>query len=85
MLGVIPAFNATFITLIPKGERSLTPNAFCPIALYNVIFKLITKVLANKLKPLLPRLISEEQTCYVEDRKILDNIILTQELLSQDQ
>ena len=52
-----------------------------PIALYNVIFKLITKVLANKLKPLLPKLISKEKIGYVEGCQILDNIILTQELV----
>lgn len=81
MLGVLHAFNATFITLIPKEERSLTLKSFHPIALYNVILKLITKVLANRLKPLLPRLISKEQTGYVEGQQIVDNIILTQELI----
>ena len=77
MLGVLPAFNANFITLIPKEEKSLTPKAFCPIALCNVIFKLITKRIANRLEPLLPRLISKEQTGYVEGRQILNKIILT--------
>ena len=67
-LGVLPAFNDTFIALIPKEEKALTPKSFRPIALYNVIFKLITKVLANRVKPLLPKLISTEQTGYVEGR-----------------
>ena len=79
-IGVLLAFNATFLTLIPKEERSLTPKYFHPIALYNVIFKII-KILANRLKPLLPFLISKEQTIYVEGWKIIGNIILTQEVI----
>jgi hypothetical protein len=79
--GVFPTFNATFLTLIPKEDKALTPKSFHPIALYNVIFKLITKVLANRLKPLLSKLISKEQTRYVKGHQILDNIILTQELI----
>ena len=54
--GVLLAFNATFITLILKEECSLTPKHFRLIALCNVIFKIITKVLANRLKTLLPML-----------------------------
>ena len=46
-----------------------------------MIFKLITKVIANRIKLLLPNLISKEQIGYVEGRQILDNIILTQELI----
>jgi hypothetical protein len=46
-----------------------------------VILKLITKVIATQIKPLLPNLISKEQTGYVEGRQILDNIILTQKLI----
>ena len=76
-LGILPAFNDTLLTLIPKEEKTLTPKSFLQIALCNVIFKLITKVLANRLKPLLPKLISKEKTGYVKGRQILDNIILT--------
>ena len=65
-LGVLLAFNATFLTLIPKEEKTITTKYFLPISLCNVIFKIITKVLANWLKPLLPNLISKEQTRYVE-------------------
>jgi hypothetical protein len=65
-LGVLPAFSATFIILIPKEECSLTQKSFLPIALCNVIFKSITKVLTNRLKIILPLVIPKEQTGYVE-------------------
>jgi hypothetical protein len=77
----LPAFNATFLTLIPKEDKVENPNKFCPISLCNVIYKLISKIIANRLKPLLPSLISPEQTGFVEGRQILDSIILTHDLI----
>jgi len=72
---VLRAFNVSFIALIPKKENAMTPDGFRPIALCNVVYKIISKVIANRLKPLLPALISEEKTGYVEGRQILNNII----------
>ena len=48
----------TFITLIPKCEGAESPDKFRTIILCNVIYKIITKVIANHLKPLLLGLIS---------------------------
>ena len=62
-------------SLIPKKEKAMTPDWFRPIALCNVVYKIISKVIANRLKPLLPALVSEEKTGYVEGRQILNNII----------
>lgn len=44
-------------------------------------YKIISKVIANRLKPLLPSLILEEKTCYVEGRQILNNIIQAHEVV----
>eukprot|EP00253_Pinus_taeda_P008550 PITA_08550 len=78
---ILKSINSTFIALIPKGEEANTPEKFRPIALCNVIYKIIAKVIANKLKPILPGIISEEQSGYVEGRQILDNILLAQEMI----
>ena len=58
---VLKAFNATFLSLIPKSEGVDVPGNFRPIALCNVIYKIIAKVIENRLKPLLMGLISLEQ------------------------
>jgi hypothetical protein len=79
---VLQAFNATFLTLIPKEERVTNPKQFRPIALCNVIYKIITKVIANRLKPILPFVISKEQDGYVEGRKIMNSVILANEVVS---
>ena len=56
--GVLKSFNGTFLPLIPKEVGVDTPDKFRPIALCNVIYKIISKVISNRLKPLLPMLIS---------------------------
>ena len=56
--GVLKAFNATFLSLIPKEKGANNRGKFIPIALCNVIYKIISKVIANHLKPLLPNMIS---------------------------
>jgi hypothetical protein len=77
-----PSLNATFLTLIPKEERVTNPKQFRPIALCNVIYKIITKVIANRLKPILPFVISKEQAGYVEGRQIMDSVILAHEVIT---
>ena len=69
------------ITLIQKENETRTPNLYRPIALCNVVYKIISKVIANRLKPLVPTLISQEQVGFVEGRQIMDNIIHAHELI----
>lgn len=78
---ILKALNTSFIALIPKQEAAQTPNKFRPIALCNVVYKIISKVVANRLKPLLPSLVSVEQSRYVEGRQILNNIIQAHEVV----
>ena len=78
---ILKALNATLITLIPKKNEAKTPNHYRPIALCNVVYTIISKVIANRLKPLLPTLISQEQIGFVEGRQIKDNIIHAHKLI----
>ena len=65
---ILPVLNATHLALIPKEISASQPGKFQPISLCIVIYKIISKVMANRLKPLLPLLISLEQSGYVEGR-----------------
>jgi hypothetical protein len=78
---ILKALNATMITLILKENEARTPNHYRPIALCNVVYNIISKFIANRLKPLLPTLISQEQAGFVEGRQIVDNIIHAHELI----
>ena len=79
--GIFKDFNATFLTLIPKEVGVDSPDKFRPIALCNVIYKIISKVIANRLKPIVPSLISSKQSGFVEGRNIFHGVILVHEVL----
>jgi len=75
--------NLTHITLIPKVTNPESISEFRPISLCNFSYKVITKVMANRLKPWLHLIISPEQSTFVSNRQIQDNIFIVQEVIHQ--
>lgn len=72
--------NYTHVALIPKVKNPSKMTDLRPISLCNVSYKLISKVLANRLKVILPDNIDENQSVFVPGRLITDNILLSSEI-----
>lgn len=73
--------NMALITLIPKYDNASVVKDFKPIACCTVLYKIISKILSNRLKVVLDTIISDSQSTFVKGRLIFDNIILNHELI----
>jgi hypothetical protein len=73
---VVGVTNSTFLDLIPKEIDPSNFSRFCHISLCNTTYKIMTKIIVTHLKPLLPKLVSENQGGFMENKQITDNIIL---------
>ncbi|GKC80929.1 hypothetical protein Tco_1136646, partial [Tanacetum coccineum] len=76
-----PELNHTIIALIPKVNAPARVNNYRPISCCNVLFKCISKIIANRLKDSLKRLVSPNQSAFVPGGGISENILLTQEIM----
>ena len=70
----------TFITLIPKNSCPKNVNHFRPISLCNVIYKVISKIIVNRLKPFMDYLITPFENAFIRGRNISDNNLITFEI-----
>lgn len=71
--------NRTFIALIPKCKSPASPKDYRPISLCNVILKIVTKAIPNRITQTLPDIIDEEQSAFVQGRLITDNALIAME------
>lgn len=78
----ISRLNYGIITLVPKTKDAKQIQKFRPICLLNVIFKIITKVLMNKLSKMVNPIISQTQTSFIKGRYIMEGVVVLHEALN---
>lgn len=75
--GSLPeGINDTYLCLIPKFSNANNLKNFRPIGLCNTIYKVITKTIANRLKPYLSNIIGPQQASFIKGRRTCDNAII---------
>lgn len=68
--------NHTLIALVPEVQEPLQVSDFRPISLWTVMYEIISKSIVNRLKSFLPEIISAEQSAFVPEHQISDNVLL---------
>lgn len=74
--------NSSILALIPKSSSAIEMKDYRPISYCNVIYKVISKMIANRLKRILPNLIVINQTTFIQDRLLIENLLLATELVN---
>nr|GEV30353.1 RNA-directed DNA polymerase, eukaryota, reverse transcriptase zinc-binding domain protein [Tanacetum cinerariifolium] len=77
-----PGSNSTFITLIPKKQDAKVVKDFRLISMIGSFYKIIAKIMANRLSFVISNLISDVQSAFVSNWKILDGTFILNELIS---
>ena len=75
--------NSTFITLIPKIDNPHRLNDFRPIALVGCLYKILAKLLANRLRQVMGTVISDTRSMFIKNRQILDGILVANEVVDE--
>lgn len=78
---MVSSLNSTLKVLIPKKFKPTFVNEFWPINLYNVVYKLVSKLLTSRMKPYMHSIISNNQSTFISRRLITDNVMIAHEIL----
>ncbi|GKV02020.1 hypothetical protein SLEP1_g14507 [Rubroshorea leprosula] len=80
---LVRGLNSSFLTLIPKKNNPIELKDYRPINLIRCVYKLLAKVLANRLKAVLSEIISETQSAFLGGRQLADSVLALNEVVDE--
>ncbi|GKV12840.1 hypothetical protein SLEP1_g23934 [Rubroshorea leprosula] len=80
---MVRGLNSSFIVLVPKVDNPQKIEEYRPISLIGVIYKILAKILANRLKKVLDELIGEQQMAFISGRQLMDGVVIANELVDE--
>ncbi|GKV10568.1 hypothetical protein SLEP1_g21912 [Rubroshorea leprosula] len=80
---LVRGLNESFIVLIPKKENPLELEDFRPISLIGAMYKILTKILTNRLSRVMQEIIGEQQTAFVKGRQLMDGVVVANEVIHE--
>ncbi|GKU89788.1 hypothetical protein SLEP1_g3882 [Rubroshorea leprosula] len=80
---MVRGLNYSFIVLVPKVDNLQKIEEYKPISLIGVIYKILAKILANRLKKVLDELIGKQQMSFISGRQLMDGVVIANELVDE--
>ncbi|GKV05277.1 hypothetical protein SLEP1_g17307 [Rubroshorea leprosula] len=80
---LVKGLNTSFITLVPKVDNSQKIEEYRPISLIGVVYKILAKILANRLKNVLDTIIGEQQMAFLRGRQLMDGVVIANEVVEE--
>lgn len=81
-VSLLKQWNAANLVLIPKKLNASHPSDFRPISCLNTLYKVISKLLASRLKEILPLMVSKSQSAFLPGRLLAENVLLATDLVN---
>ncbi|KAK3230652.1 hypothetical protein Dsin_002533 [Dipteronia sinensis] len=78
---IVKELNNTFIALIPKVSKPTTLKEFRPISLVGSMYKILAKILANRIKKVMNSVIGENQMAFIQNRQLVDSYVIAEEII----
>ena len=75
--------NASFLALIPKVSDPQILNDYWPISLIGCMYKIVAKLLTKRLKVVMPFIINEAQSAFIEGRHLLHSALIANEVIDE--